>query len=360
MSEDDIRDDGTVVCQVHGLRYDPSVSTGCIRCPHKSVPAPKKKSSAAPPMTGGMGDIELDASALPPSHAGGTGPGGPPARRSWVPGANLAQSGSQPPPASKRPSLLAPEGASAAHLKPPSTIYISKRTFLIGLLAVGGGVAYGVKRFLATAAQDVADRITPIKFPSGVKESTGTVFMPAAAATGKVPLLAVFDWPNRSRDAVARYAYLAEKHGWAVAGSDAYSKGISPDDTSEIEALIAHVKANYPIEDGRVFVAGGDVAGSNAYRAALLKSDIIAGAIVEIADDDVWREIGSIAGGDLSFYLFARTSDTSISAMHVLRDEMPRRGFKVVYVEEVGGRTPMTRDELESAMAWLDAVRAGG
>ena len=65
MADDDIRDDGTVICALHGMRYDPALTDGCIRCP-RSV-APGKRSAAAPRATAPRSTAPLPSSVVPPS-----------------------------------------------------------------------------------------------------------------------------------------------------------------------------------------------------------------------------------------------------------------------------------------------------
>ena len=344
MADDDIRDDGTVICPVHGMRYDPALTDGCIRCPRSTAPG---KRSAAPPRSVSPKAPEPPSPSVraPPIRASS----GLPPRRSG-------------PPIPFEPGDLGAAPYGQSQQGPQITILAgpkqrTSRRGLIGalsLLVVGGGGA--AAWFLRPeGATDWSERVKPIHYGPSMA-LTGSIFLPTVAQERACPLLLLLDNARRPERMCTRYAKHCEEHGWIAACSGAFGNAPSPGDNAAAALFMEAVRANANVNASRPIIAGFDAAGQAACRLALLQPTIFSGAILECCGMDSWRDVGALARSDVSFFLFTRKNDTVHDAMVTMKDEMQRKGLNVTYSEINGGHEPMERDEMDPAFAWIDAL----
>jgi hypothetical protein len=361
---DDFRDDGTRVCPIHGLRFDPELSDGCIKCGKPSM-APKKKSTAP------RGSVSKPASNAPPSHRSPSY--APPlARSSMTPPVPFDPMDIPTAPFSPSPFNQGNQGhygqntgvGQSVPLGGPITLLPtperkqSRRGLILGLSAVVLGGAGAAAWFLGPdAVIDWKKKVTEFKYGPADAHG-GALFIPTVGLDSPRPLLLLVDPNQHPLTLCQRFARQCETHGWVAIASDAFGHGVHPDDGANAAALLDEARARAKIDAGRPIVSGFDIAGEVACRLALVQPDVFGGAIMECAGNGPWRDVGALAQNDVSFFLFARTSDLNREKMSTMKDEMERKGLHVTWSELPGGHDPMERDELDPAFAWLEALRA--
>ena len=337
MADDDIRDDGTVVCAIHGMRYDPALTDGCIRCPRSVVPG---KRSAAPARSAAP-----RSSAPPPStRLGSSYP--PPRTAPSIPfePANL-----------DKPYVSQQGGPVITILEGPARR--TSRRGLIGALGalVAGGAGAAAWFLRPEGATDWLSRVTPLHYGPALGLG-GSIFVPSAAAERACPLLLLLGHPKRTDRQCARYAKHCEEHGSIAACSSAFGNGPAHDDSASAALFIEAVHASANVDSSRAVLAGFDSAGEAACRLAVLEPSTFAGAILECCGMASWRDVGAVARNDVSFFLFTRSGDPAREAMLTMKDEMQRKGLGVGYSGIAGGHEPMERDELDPAFAWIQGL----
>ncbi len=355
---DEFRDDGTRVCPIHGLRFDPEMSEGCIKCGRPSQ-LPKKRSTAP------------SALSRPPTNPAAVAPLArpvPPPRTASI--APLPRRSSTMPPMPLEPMRLANElsrdgqgaGQSLAHggkvtLLASPEVKPSRRGLILGLSAVAlGGSAFAAWWLSPEGPADWSKRVTGFRYGPGDTHE-GALFVPSSASEEARPLLVLLD-PHRHPAAIClRYARHCEKHGWIAISTNAVGGGVNPSDGAEVDALLAEARARAKVDAGRPIVAGFDVAAETACRLPLVQPEVFGGAILECVGLGPWRDVGALAQNDVSFFLFTRSGDPSREKMVTMKDEMERKGLRVGWSELPGGHEAMDRDELDPAFAWLDSMR---
>jgi len=330
---DEFRDDGTRVCPIHGLRFDPELSEGCIKCGHPSL-LPKKRSTA-PSGSRPPGSEVPPSYRSPPRSSPSYTPPAPmrpmtpmvpfepldiplepftPGARSMggLPSQGMGQSMGSGGPITL---LVAPERAK------------SRRSLILGLglVAVAGS---GVAAWLLgpEGPTDWKKKISEFRYGPGASHS-GALFVPSSASDGPRPLLVLIDHERHPVDSCLRYARHCEQHGWVAVSSDAFGNSMEATDGAEATALVDEARTREKIDGGRPIVAGFDVAGEVACRLALTQPDVFGGAILECTGTTSWREVGALAQNDLSFFLFTRTNDPSRDKMVTMKDEMEHPAF---------------------------------
>ncbi|HEY2517114.1 MAG TPA: hypothetical protein VGI39_39850 [Polyangiaceae bacterium] len=358
MADAEFRDDGTIICPVHGLRYDPALSDGCIKCPRKSLPpgqrsqAPRRPSSAAPK---GSQAPSRPSAAAPPLHGGPYLIEPQPRISIGVPPVPFEPQYLEAPYASTRPG---PNNSNAPiiTLMPGPRMRSTRR----GLLVLLGGLALaataGVGWYLRPeGATDWSARVTSFRYGPAASK-VGSLFVPSVATERPCPLLVLLDPRGSGGKVVTRFAKRCEEHGWIAVSTDAIGGAVTNGDDAEVALLLEYVRANANVDATRPAVAGFEVASEIACRLALTQPDVFSGAILECPTFKAWRAVGALARPDVRFFLFTRTGDPDREQVLTMRDEMERRGLSAEYDELPGGRQPMERDELEPAFAWLDAL----
>jgi predicted esterase len=264
----------SIVCEEHGLRFDPAVQTGCPRC----RPAPKRTS------------------------------------RRW-----------------------AVVGAAAA-------------------LAAAGAAIFASRRAAPpTEAPKPGGTVAPLDYAGG---RAGHLFVPASAEAGPRPLILLLDPAGRSEAIVGRYALAAEKRGWLAASSSHVRNGTSDEaDAAELVALLERVRAEHAVDPERIFAGGFSGGACGAYRLAIVRADLLSGAIVECGHMGSFREVGERVEATSRFYLFTRSQDFNRAATRTLHAELRRKGCRVDLAERPGGHEPMRPNELEAGGARLAGIR---
>jgi hypothetical protein len=124
-----------------------------------------------------------------------------------------------------------------------------------------------------------------------------------------------------------------------------------------VQGLVEHVRATLNVNASRVMLAGYGPAGECAYRVALLETTTFGGAIAECCGIGAWRDVVAFARAGTPIYLVTRANDPGRDAMLTMKDEMERRGLRVVLDEKPGRPEEMGGEELEPPFLWLDALR---
>jgi poly(3-hydroxybutyrate) depolymerase len=235
----------------------------------------------------------------------------------------------------------------------------SRRGLILGVFAVfvaGTGAAAWLLRFQVPTA--LSKKVKPLSWSASMGPRTGSTFACSKSETEPCPLLVVLDPRQSSAAAVGRYARHAERHGWIVASTDAAGKGVHLEDVAEIEALVEQVRATMNVNASRVMLAGFGAAGECAYRVALLEPQTFGGAIAECCGIAAWRDVVAFARPGIDMYLVTRSHDRAgRDAMLTMKDEMERRGVRVVLDEKLGNPEEMAGEELEPPFLWLDSLR---
>lgn len=353
MGSDGIRDDGTVICPIHGMRYDPALTDGCIRCPRSVAPG---KRSVSPPRLSAPKPAPPPPSAYPPMSRGASG----------LPPRSSTRSST--PPIPFEPQYLgtsldsstpyqAQQAGRVITIMPGPQRRTSRRGIIsfLGLLVAGGaGAAAWVLR--PEGATDWEKKITSFRYgPNGAL--TGKMYVPSAAETHPCPLLLLLDHAKKPDMLCVRYARHCEEQGWICAASDALGAGGQPSDKDAIALFLEAVRANANVDGGRPVIAGYDSGGEAACRVAILEPNVVAGAILECCGTAPWRDLGAMTRSDIAFFLFTRDKDPAREAMLTMKDEMQRRGLRVTWDQIVGAHQPMERDELDPAFAWLQTIK---
>jgi predicted esterase len=239
----------------------------------------------------------------------------------------------------------------------------SRRAFLIaagGLAAIGGAGEIVRRAYLATPQtsrgwQSLPKDITEVDYDIQRK---GAVFEPPGVPTSTpCPLILLFDPAGLAWSIVGRYSDAARARGWIAASSYGVADGTSDEaDTEKMMALLEFVRSRRKVDDRRIFAGGFSGGGCGAYRLAIVKSEILRGAIVECGHMAPWRSVGDLANGSLSFYLFTREQDFNRPATRRLQTAMEGRRCRVVEVEKPGGHAPMSPDEIGAALEWLESA----
>lgn len=340
MADDDIRDDGTVICPVHGMRYDPALTDGCIRCPR----SPNSGKRAAAPVRASKSQAPAPMPA-PPSRSASSPPAVP-FEPAYLGSSPYAQ---QPPPQHSGPVITILPG-------PPRR---TSRRGLIGVLALlaAGGAGAAAWVLSPEGATDWSKRITTFRYGPNAA-LVGSLFVPTIAQERACPVLLLLGPPKATARTCTRFARHCEAAGWICASSDAFGEVPSPADTDAATLFLEAVRANANVAGGRSVVAGYEKAGEAACRLALLLPNVFSGAILESCGIAPWRDVGALARSDVAFFLFNRQEDPTREAMMTMKDEMQRKGLQVTYSEVPGGHHWMERDELDPAFAWLATLRS--
>ncbi len=360
---DEFRDDGTRVCPIHGLRFDPELSDGCIKCGRPSM-LPKKKSTAP------KASPSKPASEMPPSYkpASRAPSYGPPPRRNTTPPLpfepmDISTEPFSPSPFNQSFGQNTGVGQSTALGGKISIIAgperkQSRRGLILGVGAVlltGSGAAAWY--LSPEGPTDWKKKISEFRYGPGASH-TAALFVPTSAAEGPRPLLLLLDSHQHPNVVCLRYARQCEQHGWIAVSTDAFGNGVGHDDGAEAASILDEVRTREKVDAGRAIVSGFDSAGEAACRLALVQPDVFGGAILECTTTSAWRDVGALAQNDLSFFLFTRSADPTREKMVIMKDEMERKGLRVGWTELPGGHDPMERDELDPAFAWLESMRA--
>ncbi len=196
--------------------------------------------------------------------------------------------------------------------------------------------------------------VTEVTFAPGHR---GVVFEPERLGPWTArPLILLFDPGGNARGIVDRYSKAAHQHGWLAASAFGVADGTPDDaDTTEMMFLLEYVRSHHPVDAGRVFTGGFSGGACGAYRLAIVKAEVFAGAIVECGHMGSWRDVGHMAGRSLRFYLFTRDGDFNRPATRRLRDAMQAKRYRVTEVERGGGHAPMEDPEVSEAMDWMEA-----
>ena len=169
------------------------------------------------------------------------------------------------------------------------------------------------------------------------------------------PLIVLFDPLGDARGIVARYALAARDRGWVAASTNDAANGTSYETVTALAlALVDAVRARLPVDPDRVYAGGFSGGGCNAYRLAIVKREVVRGAIVECGHMAPWRDVGDMAQASSRFFLFTRADDFNRPATRQLRDAMVARRCGVEEVELPGGHMPMEPAEVGRALDWLD------
>jgi hypothetical protein len=349
---DDFRDDGTRICPVHGLRFDPQLSAGCIRCAPAPSQRPKRKSTVPPKPA----PVSLPPEPLPPPRPAPSY--GPPARPSAAPPVPFE-------PFVPNPAFGASQfgeadqgqlGAKVTLIATPPRPQ-SRRGLVqgIGLLALAG-VGATAWFLRPEAPTDWSKKITRFRYgPSGSRG--GAMFVPSDAGDEPRPLLVLIDPTRHPANVCLRFARQCEHHGWIAVSSDALGGAVAATDGAEATMLLDEARSKAKIDAARPILAGFDKAADVACRLALVQPDVFGGAILECVGIGPWRDVGALAQNDVSFFFAARSKDASRDGMVIMKDEMDRRGIRVTWDELPGGNEPRERDELDTAFAWLEQMR---
>jgi hypothetical protein len=332
--DQEFRDDGTVICPVHGLRYDPNLTSGCIRCP-RTQPPPKRpvaSKGSSPPRA----------------------PSEPPPR-----GFEVARIGGRisTPPIPFEPGAIA--GVNDPNLKivaaPP--MKYSRRGLYLGLGAlVLGGVAAGAWFLRPEGPTSWPKKVKPLAWSSPLGNRTGSFYACTKSQTQPCPLLVLIDPERSSSSVVARFARHAERHGWIVASTDAIGRGVTTEDGAEVGALVDYLRSTMNVDATKAMLSGYEAAGEVAYRLAVLEPEHFGGAIAESCGIRTWRDVGGFAKSGTPIFLFTRANDPGRDAMLTMKDEMERKGIRVTLEEGAGRHESMSGEELEPAFLWLDSV----
>jgi poly(3-hydroxybutyrate) depolymerase len=181
----------------------------------------------------------------------------------------------------------------------------------------------------------------------------GFVFAPESPS-GPRPLLLLFDPSGRAASIVRRYTAAAQQRGCIVAASSHVRNGSADaDDERELLSLLDTLGTQYSVDAQRVYTAGFSGGGCGAYRLAIVRQNLVRGAIVECGHMGPWREVGGQARSDSAFYLFTRSTDMNRAATHELAGVMRAAGCRVQLAEEPGGHTPMEGAEIDAALAFV-------
>ena len=178
---------------------------------------------------------------------------------------------------------------------------------------------------------------------------------PLATGASAAPLMLLLDPSGSATGIVTRWRKAAKHHGWLLASSPAVRNG-TPDenDRRELISLLAFMRTKFRVDARRVFSSGFSGCACGAYRLAVMEPDLIRGAVVENGHMGSWREVGDRAQGNLMFFLFTRTSDFNAPATRTLQEKMQEKGFLTTYFELPGGHEPMTADDLEAPLRWIE------
>jgi len=247
-------------------------------------------------------------------------------------------------------------GCSRCHAA-SATAATTRRSFLafgaVGVSLAAAGVAVA-QRGTSPPPVPPASELTDIQF--GMHH--GVLFEPAGTPrTRPCPLIVLFDPAGDARGIVARYAPAARAHGWLAAScSDVRNGTPDEDDDRAMNELLSYVGARRRVDQRRVFSGGHSGGACGAYRFAIVSSASVAGAIVECGHMGPWREVGDRAIASSRFYLFTRLNDFNRPATRALQQAMAAKGCRVTEVEAPGGHAPMTSDQVDAALRWMEAV----
>jgi predicted esterase len=240
----------------------------------------------------------------------------------------------------------------------------SRRALLLaagGLAAIGGAGEIVRRVYRATprsaascSGRELSSDVSDIDYDVQRK---GAVFEPPGVTTSTpCPVILLFDPAGLARCIVERYSDAARARGWIAASSYGVADGTSDEaDTERMMALLEFVRSRRKVDDRRIFAGGFSGGGCGAYRLAIVKSEILRGAIVECGHMAPWRSVGDLASPSLKFYLFTREQDFNRPATRQLQTAMEGRRCRVVEVEKPGGHAPMTPDEIGAALEWLES-----
>jgi len=234
----------------------------------------------------------------------------------------------------------------------------SRRPLVLGALAVAVGAIGAVGWiFRVEAPANWASKVKVVKWESRLGPREGAIYVPSGRA-GPFPLVVVCDASFTLGDAVRRFARHAQRYGYVLASTRSVGRGASPSDGEETEVLIEQVRSMAELDSSRVMLAGCDAAAECAYRLAVLEPEVYGGAIAELPNISVWRDIAAFARPGTPFYLFTRTSDPRRELTYTLKDEMEHRGMIVTVVELPGGHEGMSGEDIDGAFQWMNALRA--
>lgn len=213
--------------------------------------------------------------------------------------------------------------------------------------AVGSRGLGGLRALISGSANEVED----VAF--GARR--GALFVPSSpSASDPCPLILLFDPGGGARNIVTRYAQAAAKLGWIAAScSDAKNGSDDDADADAMMDLLAFVRTRRAVDASRIFAGGFSGGACGAYRLAIVKPDVVAGAVVECGHMGPWRKVGDLASSKLRFYLFTREQDFNRPATQNLKEVMAAKGCRVTEVEAPGGHAPIESGQLEPALSWL-------
>jgi len=169
------------------------------------------------------------------------------------------------------------------------------------VVAAGLGVAY---RVLVHAPRPelpaLSGELRRGTLPSGGRERSYSVYVPAALAPGAPLVLALHgsmgDGDQMREGSYYRFDELADRDGFAVAYPDGFERHwndcrrVAPysantldvDDVGFLRALVARLEAELGVDPARVYATGMSNGGQMAYRLALEASDLVA-AVAPVA-----------------------------------------------------------------------------
>jgi predicted esterase len=231
----------------------------------------------------------------------------------------------------------------------------SRRRVLAGCAAVGAlGAAALAARISRKGSPQPTSDIREVNYATGHR---GAFLEPAQLDPAiPRPVVLLFDPLGNARGIVDRYARAARQHGWLAASTFEVADGTPDDaDTNAMMSLLDYVRSRHAVEVTQIFTGGFSGGGCGAYRLAIVKSEVFAGAIVECGHMAPWREVGDMASRSLRFYLFTRDGDFNRPATRRLKDAMLAKRCRVAEVERAGGHAPMEDAEVSEAMDWMEA-----
>jgi len=225
-------------------------------------------------------------------------------------------------------------------------------------VAVTGGAA------VAGAAEPARPASTPparapqtqvLTYEVGGARRQAVVFVPSKP--GPKPLVLLFDPNGNAQGAVNTWMPAANRAGWVVASTPQVRNGTSDaDDAREMLGLLVALKQLLPVDGRRIYTGGSSGGGCGAYLLALTRSDVFAGAFVQVAHMGSWREhrlASRISRFDQGYYLFTRSNDFNRQAMRQLASALESARLEVTLVEQPGGHQGMTAEEVAAALDWM-------
>jgi poly(3-hydroxybutyrate) depolymerase len=197
---------------------------------------------------------------------------------------------------------------------------------------------------LALVAPSAAEsaKVAKETFASGGRNRTCYLAVPGKLDPGKpAPLVIVLHGSNRDGSSlVEKWAKLAEKEGFLVAGPDASNPAYwkAPEDgPAFLRELVDRLRSRYPIDARRVYLFGHSAGAGFALQMGLLESRYFAAVAVHAGalheDEEKW--LLAQAKRKIPFHLAVGDRDQGLPLAEVraTRDALKAGGFPVELVE---------------------------